>query len=369
MTTFPVNLPTSPGAQLNAMLDALGLPDQMGDILGAALDAKIGDVRGAIRNLFDLYSGLSTSQMNLLFGSSLAPFGFVPRPHVTWERQVVYKRHTYHQRVYLKGKLNLAEKLKFFGLKALFGGVKPSDIEKKIMTEPKFRAYMERKLGGKILYDGTPGGVVTVEKQYYTKHVHWRKRIHWHVGNFLNRIAKNISRIAGSLLGAIGGLPQKFLPTTVKTPSAGSGASDIQGILNDPGLSLEDKIALVLAKMAEKKEKEIMDKMKEWDKMSQKGGKGGIGSFLSGIGKLFGGVAGAFLGGPLGIAIGSSLGGSIGKVLGGSQSAAAGGKKSEQRIQAEIQLLSNKLQRLMTMLSNIMKSFHDSSMAAIRNIR
>ena len=58
----------SAGTQVNRVLDALGYPDKFGDAIGALVDMKTGNIPGAVRNLVDLKSGLTTGQMDRMFG-------------------------------------------------------------------------------------------------------------------------------------------------------------------------------------------------------------------------------------------------------------------------------------------------------------
>lgn len=398
----------TPGMQMNRMLDQLGLPDVFGDMMGAMLDAKVGNQYGVMRNLLDAYSGLATSTFDQLFGQSISPFGFSPRPHVHWERHVSYHKHTYNQTKNLKGTVTANEIKQFINAPEIFGiksaiakGIAkdPGKIEKLIKTNPEFKAYMEAKLGGKIMWDPINGGIVTLKKTAWVPHTEWRAKIHHHAGGFLGRItgqfAQALDNLRNMITGPLGDIGQGLLNALqggtqgaqggAAAGGAGGASGDTAAILNNPNLSIEDKLALLLAKFAEKKMKELEDKIKEMQGGGAEGakgkkGKGGglfggigkmFGGLVGGIAKLGGGILGGMFGGPLGAMAGQGIGGMVGNILGGAGGAGGtgGGKKSETMLQSEIQLLQQKLQRSMELLSNLMKSFHDAMSTSIRNIR
>jgi hypothetical protein len=130
----------SQGMQTNRMLDALGLPDQLGDIVGAQIDAQRGDYAGMMRNLVDLNSGLNTQALDSLFGKGLPPSQFMPRPA-----------------------FNPFSGLGNFQREAPFGtGFVGRSMERAINSNPFFKSQMETALGGKIIPDGRNDGKLTV---------------------------------------------------------------------------------------------------------------------------------------------------------------------------------------------------------------
>ncbi|MEZ4647960.1 MAG: hypothetical protein R3E97_04095 [Candidatus Eisenbacteria bacterium] len=83
------------GTQINRALDSLGYPDAFGDALGALVDLRSGNVAGAFRNLVDLNSGLSTRQMDSIFGGARRPGfarAFAPRCHCNGGHLHAYKQ-------------------------------------------------------------------------------------------------------------------------------------------------------------------------------------------------------------------------------------------------------------------------------------
>lgn len=55
----------SVGGEVNRMLDALGLPDQLGDLVGAHVDAQRGDIKGMTRNLSDFDASTKEQLMQM----------------------------------------------------------------------------------------------------------------------------------------------------------------------------------------------------------------------------------------------------------------------------------------------------------------
>ncbi|HSS51686.1 MAG TPA: hypothetical protein VLX28_22300 [Thermoanaerobaculia bacterium] len=296
----------SAGTALNRQLDALGLPDKVGDFMGAALDLQTGNVAGAQRNLFDAYSGMSTKQLDRMESHHrMPPFGSLMGPALMLQTMQVMG-----------------------GL----GGM------------PGFSPFGGSAAGSQGLFGP--------------------------LQDLMSRFTNGLGGAPGSSAG--GG----------SQVGAGTGGNDVNSILNDPSLSLEDKMAMVLMALASRQEKQLEQKMQELGNVSGgtggaggaagAGGAGGLGGLLQSVGGLVGTAAGAEFG-PLGMALGglfgSAAGQKVGSMVDGGTSGTGGGQKSEQTLTQELQMIQQKMQRLLETLSNVMKSFHDTSMQAIGNIR
>jgi hypothetical protein len=155
--------------------------------------------------------------------------------------------------------------------------------------------------------------------------------------------------------------------------SAGSngtagGANELSSVLSNPNLSLEDKLAVLMAKLSEHLDKQIEDKMNEISKAMQSEQNGGAKKSGGGLGGILGGIGSAF-GGPIGGTIGSALGGLFG---GGSSSGAgdsANGKPNLQLLQTQLQQLVEKRTQMFQTMTSIFKSLHETSLSAIRNLK
>ena len=149
----------SQGMQVNRMLDALGLPDGVGDMIGAQIDAARGDWAGYARNMQDLTSGMNSQQMDRLFGKGLPGSHFLPRPHA----QLGKGRKLWGQQFHTPfGTTDISRER--LGGRGPFGKMVGRSMERAILTNPAFKAKMERVLGGRIIPDGRADGKITVER-------------------------------------------------------------------------------------------------------------------------------------------------------------------------------------------------------------
>lgn len=139
------------------------------------------------------------------------------------------------------------------------------------------------------------------------------------------------------------------VPSSLGSPAQTNDGGDIPhgSVLSDPSLSLEDKLALILAKLSETLDKQIESKLEQFERAqtSVETWKG-----FEGLGSPFG---------P-GMTVGSTdlLG------IGGD-----GTQSNVQLLQTQLQQLLQKRQQLFQTVSSILKSLHDTSMSGIRNLR
>jgi hypothetical protein len=85
----------SSGSQMNRLINSLGFPNRLGNMIGAALDRKIANNAGVARNLYDAFSPLSSNSLNNL-ADGLVPFGFVGRPYHNYlQRHNLYRQYYY----------------------------------------------------------------------------------------------------------------------------------------------------------------------------------------------------------------------------------------------------------------------------------
>lgn len=334
----------SPGTQLNRLLDSLGLPDQLGDILGTQIDMQIGNVKGAMRNLVDAYSGLTTAQMDRFFGREGMPLigkrGFVPRlhynsPHLRmWQETYYTSRRAY----------------------SIGDDLKDGRMDGRVWTM-HVRGGTEAKVPWGSIADWADG---RIDGKYTQK---WRWSTHAappggfsgipFLSHLINRhfhpisdIPNRINQIFGGGIGAEAGV------------SGAGGTGGSIGSIADSNLSLEEKLMLLMAKMAEKMDKEIEGLMRQLESASGEKKKGFLGGFLGGMGK----AVGSFFG-----PIGGLIGGAVDGIFGGG---GKGGDKSNQQVlQIKLQRAMEKRQQMFTAITSILKSLHDASMAAIRNLK
>jgi len=159
-----------------------------------------------------------------------------------------------------------------------------------------------------------------------------------------------------------------------------NGQTDVSGLV-DPNAPIEDRIAAFLFKQMEESDKALEDQMKKYE-ASGKSTKKKSGGFFSSIKSAFknvassafslgGGVLGGVVGGPIGSKLGSAFGGGLfGGLFGNKKKTSAEGKEHSRSVMNfKIQMLMNKRKQLHDLVSNVLKTMHDMSMTAVRNIR
>ncbi len=374
------------GTQVNRYLDSLGLPDTFGDKIGALVDLNRGDLAGFQRNLFDLNSGLSTTLLDRLTGargrSGFGRAGVLRRApggvHLhRWSR-------TYVTRTRVGRQAHVGHRYDT-GYRSLFGGRITGRITGR-MYRGSFRRPIRLGRSGYLyrgkmyknlsairadLADGRADGVATRRHTVsgYRLHRHTQFRLAGLIGRSFTpgwNPLPSISKLFGA--GGPAGLGG------AQGATGASGAGSTQSVLSNPNLSLEDKLMLLMAKLSKHMDKQIEDKMKQIENaMQKKSGKGGGGIFgkLGGLFKTAGAAIGTAFGGPLGGMVGSAVGGAVGSAASGATGGAGkGGKKPNlQLIQSQLQSLMQKRQQMFQTMQNIMKSLHDTSMAAVRNLK
>jgi hypothetical protein len=322
----------SSGTQVNRMLDKLGLPDAFGDMIGAQIDAAKGDMAGYARNMMDLTSGLSTGQMDQMFGKGLLGPHFAPRPHAMMGKGRKLWGKQFHTPF---GTHDISRER--LGGKGRFGRMVGRSMEKAIMTNPAFKARMERVLGGRIIPDGRADGKITVHRfRPNVQGIPFGAQL---AGNpMLSGIYGALSRIEGSVKKAVeqltgaqsakgGAEAGGTSGTDASNPYSAADDKGIQDMAKECGISqpmsFEDLLFLLMMKYAKKKEKEILDAAnKITNKREDRGGYNAMDS-----------------------------------------------KQSDTGDQAKLQKMMNDLQKVYQLLTNMIKSLHDMGMAATRNIR
>ncbi|MFO0727423.1 MAG: hypothetical protein U1E65_26840 [Myxococcota bacterium] len=134
--------------------------------------------------------------------------------------------------------------------------------------------------------------------------------------------------------------------------------AQINGVMNDPSLSVEDKIMLCLMLIMKKMDQDIENQMQYINQLqNQQANRQKKGKALGAIGT----IAGGLIGGPIGAGVGGKIGG-----------AAGGGGNSAPSVDIE----TKKLERMITkraqmfdMLSNIMKKYDETAKNTIQQIR
>jgi hypothetical protein len=221
--------------------------------------------------------------------------------------------------------------------------------------------------------------------------------------------------------GGVAGLSSGTQATST-TGSSSSSASSSLAFLKDARLSVEEKLARLMVHLSDKYEKQLDQKVQQYadleggkatsnttKKSSSSGSKStslgdGVSALLSGAGlgkllgsatgqKLVGQVAGPVLAGAAtalgmpalapvllksGPLVASVVSGAVGALSSGgsttsskaaSSSSTSSAAPSEKQLMTEIQILQEKQKEMFALVSNILRSLHDTKMAVIGNIR
>ena len=247
---------TSPGSNLNRLMDSLGIQDRTGDIAGAALDVAVGNNPGLARNLVDALAPISTSELDKAAQSGFTPAGFAEKPATNYKHHFECYSHTYQSREQIvKGSL----------LGPGFDKAVGTAVEKEIMADPKVRADWETKLKGRIVYDGKADGTITVARQIQHNVPSFPNNTNRVLGDLMGRT--NNPKINDELLNRLASFLEQTQNNQAPSqssqtkPAAAQDNSDLRAILNDPSLSFEEKLAQFLFLFMDKKQKEIEDKM------------------------------------------------------------------------------------------------------------
>jgi hypothetical protein len=371
----------SAGTALNRFMDSMGFPDKLGDMYGMQLDMAVGNNMGVARNMLDLFSPLSTSQLDKMMGGGFAGPGQCPRPHDNYGHQWGLSKSTHYDREHINvyPEKNL---MGMFGKKdVMIDGKKidvgpegkpgvprdPKAIEAKILTDPEFRHKIESQVGGRIVCDGNADGNITIAKKMPHFPAPYQNNIMQNVGNFLQRAMQPPFGIMNQVMGQLGnflkgiggggfpGLPGipgfpggggPFGPSGPSGPGGSSGPGGAGGasgaggeggkldaILHS-GMSFEAMLNAFLIEFCKEKQDQMKAKMQELanaQKKEQAGGQGGAGGpggagggggkpgggGLGSIVGMAGGIVGGMYGGPVGAGMGQQIGSMGGNALGG----------------------------------------------------
>jgi hypothetical protein len=145
-----------------------------------------------------------------------------------------------------------------------------------------------------------------------------------------------------------------------------------------PNAPIEDRIAAFLFKQMAESDKALEEQMRKCEALGDSAKKKTSG-FLGSIKSAFksvastafsigGGALGGIIGGPIGSKLGSAFGGGLGGGLFGKQKT-NNKENSRSVMNFKIQMLMNKRKELHDLVSNVLKTMHDMSMTAVRNIR
>lgn len=84
---------------LNRLMDSMGFPKELGNILGAALEARIENNIVVARNLFDAFSSISVASLDTLMTGAFGSAAQILRPHHNYNHHFALHHSTYHEQL------------------------------------------------------------------------------------------------------------------------------------------------------------------------------------------------------------------------------------------------------------------------------
>lgn len=86
------------GNNFNRLMNSIGFPNELGTIMGAALEARVENNVNVARNLFDAFSSISTPSLDTLMAGAFAPAALILRPHHNYGHHFALHHETYFER-------------------------------------------------------------------------------------------------------------------------------------------------------------------------------------------------------------------------------------------------------------------------------
>lgn len=339
--------------------------DAMQEGIGSLSETQRTGLRGVLRHMRRL-TGMSESQLQSIFGKMRKPaleMGFIPRMR--------------------PGGAHLKDRMGTFAPRsegAALGGIPTSPMRGQFSGDTyagsfakvvhldgdrylfQNRVYPNRNALEEALMSGKANGSGDYVIRGWNKPESYQK-----VPQILNRSQPAqptgndplaiMHRIFSQSGGMQAGVPGNAVP--------GGASGSIEALLGS-NLYMEDKLSIMGAGLSNSIDSEIEAKMREIELATQ--GQPG-GAAANGIGTVFGGPAGGTTG-TQGLQNAGGVGGAGG--TGAAGTAGAGGTNKSpniQLLQTQLQNLMQERQQLMQLMTNIFKTLHDASMAAIRNLK
>ena len=190
-------------------------------------------------------------------------------------------------------------------------------------------------------------------------------------------LASAFKKMDSELMELMGSVGEKMGSLMNQQQNGQENVGDLVG----PNAPIEDRIAAFLFKQMKESDKALEAQMKKYEALGNKAKKKS-GGFFSSIKSAFksvastafsigGGALGGMLGGPIGSKLGSTFGGGLFSGMFGNKKKTSTGNNEHSKsvMNFKIQQLMNKRKELHDLVSNMLKTMHDMSMTAVRNIR
>ncbi|HEY7161283.1 MAG TPA: hypothetical protein VH815_08485, partial [Acidobacteriota bacterium] len=166
----------STGKNFNRLMNSIGFPNELGNIMGAALEARIENNLGVAKNIFDAFSSITTPLTGSLMAGAFGPAAVILRPHDNYHQHFALHHATHYS----------AEQISTFHTSPEF--------ESKLMSDPALRATVEAHLGGRFIYDGNADGAFSIARQLPHHCINYRGNAYQNVTAMLGRCANPLAQ-------------------------------------------------------------------------------------------------------------------------------------------------------------------------------
>jgi len=384
------------GLQVSQMLNSLGLPANLGDLMGARAGSAQTQMQIFLRTMGNV-ANFTPTQLDTFFGRGLPSSQSVPAPYDALAQNRQQYGSTY---------FNYSSYASFTPQGAIIG----RSVEYAINSDPRMQSRLNAVAGGTVVPDGRADGQITVQRyQPYNN-----------VAPYTDATAANptatgiyasLAKLENNILGVANGMVSGGANSASWSLSNPNTQALADSLGMKPPLAFEDLLYLMMMQYGQNKEKDITNKMNE---LSQNGGQGTTGTATTnpyaayaGTGQVGNSLYGGLVGGPVGSNYGvtpQQLQQYFGNGVSTSSGTSSSGNDDEEGVNfanvfaapassgttgttgtngafgdtsktsdtlkgMQLQKLMEDLRKMYEMLSNVMKSMHEMQMKAIQNLR
>lgn len=224
------------GNNFNRLMNSIGFPNELGNIMGSALEARIENNVGVARNLFDAFSSISAPLTDSLMAGAFGPASLILRPHDNYHHHFAL-HHTTH-----------------YGREQISTFQTSPEYESKLMSDPALRATVEAQLGGRFIYDGNADGRFSIARPLPHHCIEYSGNAYQNVTAMLVRCAnplaqqKMLQSLAAALQQSFAVLNAKQIIENTKLSFDKKLSELVQGTMRPSLADLEIKLEQLLSR-------------------------------------------------------------------------------------------------------------------------
>jgi hypothetical protein len=200
------------GNNFNRLMNSIGFPNELGNIMGSALEARVENNIGVARNLFDAFSSITTSSVDSLMAGTFGPAALILRPHDNYQHHFALHHASHYER----------EQIATFHTSPQY--------EAKLMSDPVLRANLEARLGGRLIYDGNADGRFSIAHTLQHHCIEYSGNAYQNVAAMLGRCATPLAQ-------------QKMLQSLAAALQQSFGVMNAKQIIENAQLTFDQKLS------------------------------------------------------------------------------------------------------------------------------